>query len=119
MQSYYDGTRVQPVGATTPLTTVFLGVVEITLSPTGRITRTYYFVHGQRSTLREQRSDGIVIYFLHSEQLSSASLATTVTGTLLSQRRYLPYGETRPDFAASAMPTDRRCTGQREEVTLA
>jgi len=41
-----------------------------------------------------------------------------VTGTLLSQRRYLPYGETRPDFAVSPFPTDRRCTGQREEVTL-
>jgi len=41
-----------------------------------------------------------------------------VTGTLLSQRRYLPYGETRPDFAAGPFPTDRRFTGQREEVTL-
>jgi YD repeat-containing protein len=60
----YDGDgakvwEVQQVGATTPVTTVFLGAVEITLSATGRLTRTYYFVHGQRIALREQRSDGL------------------------------------------------------------
>jgi len=31
-----DGTRVQQVGATTPVTTVFLGAVEVTISPSTR-----------------------------------------------------------------------------------
>ncbi len=70
---------------------------------------------GQRIAVRQ----GITLTYLHADALGSTSLATTVTGTLLSQRRYLPYGATRPDFAASAFPTDRRHTGQREEVTLA
>jgi hypothetical protein len=104
-----DGAKVwetQQVGATTPVTTVFLGVVEITLSPTGRLTRTCYFVHGQRIALREQRSDGLVVYFLHGDQLGSASL--------LSQRRYLPYSEARG--SSGPFPTNRRCTGQQAEA---
>jgi RHS repeat-associated protein len=69
---------------------------------------------GQRIAVRQ----GSTLTYLHGDHLGSASLATSVTGTLVSQRRYLPYGETRPDFAASPFPTDRRFTGQREEVTL-
>jgi len=52
----------------------------------------------------------------YADHLGRASLATTVTGTLVSQRRSLPYGETR--WSSGPFPTDRRCTGQREEVTL-
>jgi len=59
---------------------------------------------------------GITLTYLHADPLGSASLATTVTGTLVSQRRYLPYGETR--WSSGPFPTDRRFTGQREEVTL-
>jgi len=61
------------------------------------------------------RQNGVLTY-LHGDALGSASLATTVTGTLVSQRRSLPYGETR--WSSGPFPTDRRCTGQREEVTL-
>ena len=67
---------------------------------------------GQRIAVRQ----GITLTYLHADALGSASLATTVTGTLLSQRRYLPYGETR--WSSGPFPTDRRFTGQREEVTL-
>jgi len=113
----YDGNgakvwEAQQVGATTPVTTVFLGAVEITLSPTGRITRTYYFVHGQRSALREQRSDGIGVYFLHGDALGSASLVTGLTGTVVSSLRYTPYGLPRGE--TGRLPTPYRYTGQRE-----
>jgi len=59
---------------------------------------------------------GITLTYLHADALGSAALATTVTGTLLSQRRYLPYGETR--WSSGPFPTDRRFTGQREESVL-
>jgi len=117
LQSYYDGAKVweaQQVGATMPVTTVFLGAVEITLSPTGRITRTYYFVHGQRSALREQRSDGLVVYFVHGDALGSASLVTGITGTVVSSLRYTPYGLPRGE--TGHLPTPYRYTGQRETV---
>jgi len=52
----------------------------------------------------------------YADHLGRASLATSVTGTLVSQRRSLPYGETR--WSSGPFPTDRRFTGQREEVTL-
>jgi len=42
----------------------------------------------------------------------SASLPTSITGTKVSELRYLPFGETR--WAWGVMPTDRRYTGQRE-----
>ena len=67
---------------------------------------------GPRIAVRQ----GITLTYLHADALGSASLATTVTGTLLSQRRYLPYGETR--WSSGPFPTDRRCTGQREESML-
>jgi hypothetical protein len=40
------------------------------------------------------RQNGVLTY-LHADALGRAALATTVTGTLVSQRRYLPYGATR------------------------
>jgi len=67
---------------------------------------------GQRIAVRQ----GITLTYLHADHLGSASLATRVTGTLVSQRRYLPYGETR--WSSGTLPTDRRYTGQRAEVTL-
>jgi len=39
-----------------------------------------------------------------------------VTGTLVSRLRYLPYSATH--WSGGSLPTDRRFTGQREEVSL-
>ncbi len=41
---------------------------------------------------------------------------TGLTGTVVSSLRYTPYGATR--WSSGPFPTDRRFTGQQEEVTL-
>ena len=55
--------------------------------------------------------EGSVVYYLHSDHLGSATLATDDTGARVSALRYTPFGETRHGDA----PTDFRFTGQREE----
>jgi len=58
--------------------------------------------------------------YLHGDHLGSASLATDASGTKItdSDTCYYPYGATRPGLAGTGLPTDRRFTGQREEVSL-
>jgi RHS repeat-associated protein len=54
---------------------------------------------------------GAALVYLHGDNLGSASLATSVAGTVLSQQRYAPYGEVR--WSSGSMPTDFTFTGQR------
>ncbi len=55
-----------------------------------------------------------MLTYLHGDALGSASLATSVTGTVVSSLRYYPYGGTR----SGSMATDRRYTGQRWEGSV-
>jgi hypothetical protein len=63
-----------------------------------------------------------VVYFIHSDHpstslrtsLESTSLTTNMTGTLVAETRYLPYGEER--WTNEAQPTDFTFTGQRAEA---
>ncbi|MBN2007512.1 MAG: RHS repeat-associated core domain-containing protein, partial [Anaerolineae bacterium] len=57
---------------------------------------------------------------LHGDHLGSASLATDASGARVSEMRYTPFGETRriADDALGDAPTDRRFTGQRQEVGI-
>jgi RHS repeat-associated protein len=55
-----------------------------------------------------------VLTYLHGDALGSASLATSVTGTVVSSMRYYPYGGTR----SGSIATDRRYTGQRWEGSV-
>jgi len=66
-----------------------------------------------------QRQGGVLTY-LHGDPLGSASLATNASGANItdSDTRYYPYGATRPGLAGTGLPTDRRFTGQREEMSL-
>jgi hypothetical protein len=57
---------------------------------------------------------GETLTYLHGDHLGSASLATNAEGSVVAEMRYTPYGETRTEV----MPTDRRYTGQREEIGL-
>ncbi len=50
--------------------------------------------------------------YLHGDHLGSASLTTNISGTVVSQQRYKPYGEVRWSSGAG-MPTDLTFTGQR------
>ncbi len=60
-----------------------------------------------------------MLTYLHGDHLGSASLATDASGAKItdSDTRYSPYGMTRPGLAGTGLPTDRRFTGQREEVS--
>jgi hypothetical protein len=51
------------------------------------------------------------LYWIQGEQLGSASLTTNITGTVVSEQRYYPFGETR--WVSGTMPTDRLFSGQR------
>ena len=92
-------------------TTVYVGAYY-EKDITGNATTSYYSVGGRRIA---QRRAGVV-YYLHTDHLGSASLTTYASGNRVGELRYKPYGETR--YIWGVMRTDRRYTGQREEVEL-
>jgi len=70
-----DGTRIwQSDGVTT---TVYLDdLVEVSIGPGGRFTRTYYYAGGQRIGMRTFDGEYAQLYYLHGDHLGSTSLAT-------------------------------------------
>lgn len=60
-------------------------------------------------------TNGVLNYLL-ADHLGSTSLVTDAAGTVISETRYTPYGETRS--AAGASPTDYLYTSQRQEAGL-
>jgi RHS repeat-associated protein len=54
-----------------------------------------------------------VVYFIHADHLGSTSLTTDITGTLVAETRYLPYGEER--WITGTLVTDFTFTGQRAD----
>ncbi|MEW5959071.1 MAG: RHS repeat-associated core domain-containing protein, partial [Chloroflexota bacterium] len=69
----------------------------------------YYHHGGQRVAMRQ----GDEVYYLHGDHLGSVSLTTDSQGVVVSEGRYLPYGEDR--WAAGSTPTDFGFTSQRKE----
>ncbi|MEW5960980.1 MAG: RHS repeat-associated core domain-containing protein, partial [Chloroflexota bacterium] len=55
----------------------------------------------------------MVVYYLHGDHLGSVSLTTDTEGAVVSEGRYLPYGEER--WVEGATPTDFGFTSQRAE----
>ncbi|MFZ1043038.1 MAG: hypothetical protein WCA79_19615 [Anaerolineales bacterium] len=55
---------------------------------------------------------GTRLKYLLTDQLGSVVAMTDSTGTLISQQRYLPFGQVRTDVG-SIMQTDLAFTGQR------
>jgi len=106
----YDGDGKRVLREDGSGVTVYLGAVEVHVTGTQRVTKTYYFAGSQRIAMRE---NGEVTY-LHGDHLGSASLATDASGALLNDMRYTPYGVTR----SGDMPMDRRFTDQRWESGL-
>jgi RHS repeat-associated protein len=51
--------------------------------------------------------------FIHSDHLGSTSLTTDISGTVVAETRYLPYGEER--WITGTLVTDFTFTGQRAE----
>jgi RHS repeat-associated protein len=104
-----DGKRVvqeNPDGTTT----LFLGggSYEVHLSAGGQETlvRRYYGVAGQRVLL-----DGTDTRYLLTDHLGSVVAVADSSGDLVSEQRYLPYGEGR--FTPGITQTDFGFTGQR------
>jgi RHS repeat-associated protein len=56
------------------------------------------------------------LYWIQGDQLGSASLTTNITGTIVSEQRYYPFGETR--WVSRTMPTDRLFTGQKSNTLI-
>jgi RHS repeat-associated protein len=54
-----------------------------------------------------------VVYYLHGDHLGSTSLTTDQSGAIVSQARYLPYGQER--WTDKASPTDFGFTSQRKD----
>jgi RHS repeat-associated protein len=69
----------------------------------------YYMLGSQRIAMRQDD----VVYFIHSDHLGSTSLTTDITGTVVAETRYLPYGEER--WITGTLVTDFTFTGQRAE----
>jgi RHS repeat-associated protein len=72
---------------------------------------TKYYTHGG-SRVAMRRGDAL--YYLNGDHLGSTSLTTGDTGNIVSEVRYLPYGEER--WTNGATPTDFTFTGQRNEA---
>ena len=104
----------------------------VTTPPAGQTWRSYYYLGGQRIAMRMRGASNSWengVYYLHSDHLGSTSIVTTgeirypggplafPAGVVWSQQWYKPYGETRAAIGYPN-PTDRRYTGQREEVEL-
>lgn len=84
-----EGMRVwQSNGITT---TVYVGdLLEITLGPSSRVTRTYYYAGGQRIAIRVHDGEYAPLYYLHGDHLGSTSLATHGQTEVLYTCLYLP-----------------------------
>jgi RHS repeat-associated protein len=109
-----DGARVLqflPDGSRT----VYAGALEISITGTQRITKTYYSVGAQMVALRVISSTGNVLYYLHGDHLGSVSLVTSAAGVVVAQQLYTPFGV--PRWISGTLPTDVGFTAQRADAT--
>jgi RHS repeat-associated protein len=107
-----DGTRMGQVytniGTGSTLTTLYFmgGAYETTLE-TNKVTK-YYAIAGMTLAM----NDGSSMQYLLTDHLGSVVAVTDASGSVLSQQRYLPFGQVRTDVG-SITQTDFGYTGQR------
>ena len=79
-------------------------------------TRQYYNVEGMMVAMKEWVNEGSkTTNFFASDHLSSTSLVMDSSGALLSENRYMPFGETRTiSGTTNISETDFGYTGQRD-----
>jgi RHS repeat-associated protein len=109
---HYDGNgtrvrQVNPDGSQLLLLNGGRYHVEIAADTTVSTTR-YYSIAGQRPAMRN--NDGSINYLL-GDHLGSVSTVVNASGQIISQSRYLPFGELLWEDGTS--PTDYTYTGQR------
>ena len=113
-----DGNRVAqayvPYSSGNPGTPVFTeyfmgGAYEVS----GSSVKKYYSIAGMTIAMNDWCGANGLKYLL-TDQLGSVVAITNSTGTLISQQRYLPFGQVRTDVASPNAPaTDFAFTGQR------
>lgn len=73
----------------------------------------YYHFGSQRAAMRLGDGPQGAVYYLHGDHLGSTSLTTDASGGLVSQARYMPYGDV--SWESGMAKTDFGYTGQRAE----
>jgi RHS repeat-associated protein len=113
-----DGNRVMQlvISGTSILTTAYASAIEIAISSTARITKTYYSAGSQLIAMRVITSPTApgTLYFMHSDHLGSSSLTTDASGNVVARQLYDAWGNIR---SGGTMPTDIGYTGQRLDAT--
>ncbi|MCB2160576.1 peptidoglycan DD-metalloendopeptidase family protein [bacterium] len=113
-----DGIRVMEVhiAGTTTTTRYFFagGAYEVSEVNDGSTTTTetkrYYSIAGMRVAMRDDSDT----YYFAADHLSSASVVMSDAGALLSENRYMPFGEVRDiESLTEITETDFSFTGQR------
>jgi RHS repeat-associated protein len=106
-----DGSRVLqllPDGSRT----AYAGALEVTITSTQRITKTYYFAGSQLIAMRVITTGGNALYYLHGDHLGSTSLTTDQSGSVVARQLYDAWGNVR---LRGDLKTDLGYTSQRED----
>jgi uncharacterized protein RhaS with RHS repeats len=95
--------------------TAYASALEVTLTGTQRITKTYYSAGSQLIAMRQFTTPmSSVLYFLHADHLGSTSLTTDQNGNVVARQLYDAWGNVR--YVAGTLLTDITFTGQRSNL---
>jgi uncharacterized protein RhaS with RHS repeats len=110
-----DGTRVEQVytDGTSTLTTYYFmgGAYEVQTGGTETVTKVYYAIAGQSVAVRTMTGETNTLNYLLTDHLGSVVAVTDEDGALVSEQRYLPFGQVRSDVS-SVTQTDFGYTGR-------
>ncbi len=112
-----DGTRVEQVytDGDSTLTTYYFagGAYEVQTGGAETMTKVYYAIAGQTVAVRTMTTGSSTLNYLLTDHLGSVVAVTDEEGALVSEQRYLPFGQVRSDVG-SVTETDFGYTGQRD-----
>jgi RHS repeat-associated protein len=108
----YDGDGNRVKGTVEGVTIIYVGDhYEVEIGSPDTI-RKYYYARGARIAMREDST----LYWLLTDHLGSTALTIDANGELKSEKRYMPWGETR--FESGSTYTSYQYTGQQLEEDL-
>ena len=108
----YDGDGNRVKSTINGVTTYFVGnYYEVVKTETSTQVNKYYYAGSQRIAMCQ---DGILSYLL-TDHLGSTSLTTSDKGAVLSELRYMPWGEVR--YSSGTTSTGYQYTGQYSDAT--